>query len=610
MPVLTVADDLLAPPQAAQPLASTGQVVRAVFDEISMSGLTGATYRAAQLEDADQAETGFSWFGRAATQLSPFGRTAPENLSPLLSPEQGRQKLRDAGLAESLSIPEGGIRSAALDILIGRKRAEQRRQSILARPGASWPAALAGGLLGSLVDPTNIVLAFVPVVGEARYAQMIARAGGVVGRTGVRVGVGAVEGLVGLTPGEIANYAANMQQQADYDRYDFMLAIAGGAVFGSALHAGAGLFPEALGRYRPSRAAPAPPPSPLAPVAVDAAGAPVRTAPVVDPVAAAAARDEAIVLQRLAEGRPLTREAAIVRAAAGVFERLRAFSAEAPTRGAVAEAKSEIAAITAKIEKFLPEREAQLTREFAQTRRGNQPAEQARQTAAKRAREIVARERRGLEARRAELVSAVEHHAGLAEFDSIVRSGDIERLPPSIREAIERDADRLLDTDNRNPLAKSVQQAVKSDQFLAARQIVAATTPETQALAFRMAAAQMLRGDPINVVPAMLADPAYRNIDEAVASAQASMNRVDGADYSPVAPEVLDAVRRAAKGDEIALAREAADAAEMDVRESLASIGQKIDDSEAEELSALLAKAKNDAETAKVAAMCMMRMGE
>ena len=43
-----------------------------------------------------------------------------------------------------------------------------------------------------LLDPLNIASAFVPVVGEARYANLLARAASPLGRAGVRAGVGAL----------------------------------------------------------------------------------------------------------------------------------------------------------------------------------------------------------------------------------------------------------------------------------------------------------------------------------------------------------------------------------------------------------------------------------
>ena len=55
-------------------------------------------------------------------------------------------------------------------------------------------------ILGTQVlDPVNVAMAFMPVVGEARYGRMLAAAGeSVLGRAAVRAGVGAVEGGVML----------------------------------------------------------------------------------------------------------------------------------------------------------------------------------------------------------------------------------------------------------------------------------------------------------------------------------------------------------------------------------------------------------------------------
>jgi hypothetical protein len=580
MPILTVTDDLLRPAQTAQPESSAGEQMGALFDEMKWSGLFGARLRDEELHRAEGTYP-------LGYHPDPYDDARLQrSLTPLLTPEAARAKLRDAGLSESLSVPEGGIRSAALDVLIQRKRAEIRRQTILARPGANWPARLVGGLLGALVDPSNIALAFVPVVGEAKYAQLLSQAGGIVGRTGVRLGVGAVEGTVGLLPGEAYNYYANVRQQADYDGYDFMLSIAGGAAFGSILHAGAGLFPEAMGRYR------------TAPAAAQATpGVPQRAG--LDP----AARERLMVLDRLADGLPVTKrqaEALGPRTPAEVGAVIDTHLAEL---GRLAEARLAPEAITA-LNKEAGELEALVRAQDSATKRG---------VSLSPAQKLTRAERQVADQRRVEIKKTLESHqqAVAAEksrtelqrkLDRIDKDGDLQKLANELSPRAE--GERFVEA-----LSPAIRRALESDPYMPARAVLARTQPETQALAFRMAAAQALRGNPTNVVPAMLADPAYRDVPGAIASARSGMDQVDGADYSPAESTLLDAVKRAAKGDDVAAAREATELAEAEVRESLASIGQKISDDEAKEMAKLMAQAKNRSEAAKVAAMCMMRTG-
>jgi hypothetical protein len=169
--------------------------------------------------------------------------------------ESARQRIVDAGLEGRLTVGSEGTTSEALDILIERKRAEIKRQEVLSRsPGgfAMGTAQLGTAFAASLLDPLNVGLAFVPVVGEARYLKYLANARGVLGRTAVRVGVGAAEGAAGAALVEPLIYAAKTQEQADYDFTDSLLNVAFGTVFGGGLHAVAGGIGDAARALRPS----------------------------------------------------------------------------------------------------------------------------------------------------------------------------------------------------------------------------------------------------------------------------------------------------------------------------------------------------------------------
>src|SRR3546814_14021405 len=123
-----------------------------------------------------------------------MNRPAAPPDSPLLSADDARARLKEQGLVGALTVPDEGIRSRALDILMERKTDERRRQDVLNRaPSGFLPgAARLGVALGaSLLDPLNISSAFVPVIGGALYAALLAGAAGPLGRIGVRPGVGA-----------------------------------------------------------------------------------------------------------------------------------------------------------------------------------------------------------------------------------------------------------------------------------------------------------------------------------------------------------------------------------------------------------------------------------
>lgn len=166
-----------------------------------------------------------------------------ELTSERLDATGARQRIKDAGVEGRLTVPDEGITSAALDILIDRKRDEIKRQEVLSRsPGGfgMGAAQLGTAFATSLLDPLNVGLAFVPVVSQARYLRYLANARGAIGRTAVRAGVGAAEGAAGAAIVEPVISLAKSQEQADYDFQDSLLNIAFGTVFGGGLHTVAG----------------------------------------------------------------------------------------------------------------------------------------------------------------------------------------------------------------------------------------------------------------------------------------------------------------------------------------------------------------------------------
>lgn len=166
------------------------------------------------------------------------GRDAPD--SPLLSPDDAKAKLEAGGLQGQLEIPDGGIRSRALDLLMAHRTEQNRRNSIVARsPGGFGltAAGVTGQLATSVLDPLNDAMAFIPVVGEARYAKLLASAGeSLVGRAAVRAGVGAVEGATGAAVLQPLQYEASQAYQDDYTMNDAAANVLFGGLFGAALH--------------------------------------------------------------------------------------------------------------------------------------------------------------------------------------------------------------------------------------------------------------------------------------------------------------------------------------------------------------------------------------
>ena len=176
---------------------------------------------------------------------------------PIISAEDARQQIKDAGLTR-LAVPDQSYSQEYLDIIMDRERESMKRAEIIgsAPQGAGATAARFGaGFAASMLDPINVASAFVPVVGQARYLKWLGKAGGFAGRTGVRAGVGAVEGVVGAAMVEPIIAAAKEQEQADYDSADSLANIAFGTVFGGGLHvmggSGADLYRKVRGATNP-----------------------------------------------------------------------------------------------------------------------------------------------------------------------------------------------------------------------------------------------------------------------------------------------------------------------------------------------------------------------
>ena len=149
-----------------------------------------------------------------------------------------RQELNKKYSEEGLFFYEDEKQST-VDILLERKRAERRRQSIIERgPKGFVPgtAKFLTGLTVSLADPINIAAAFVPVVGEARFASLVAK----YGFTRARLARGAVEGFVGTSALEPLILTAATREQADYGLQDSFLNVTFGTILGGGLHVGAG----------------------------------------------------------------------------------------------------------------------------------------------------------------------------------------------------------------------------------------------------------------------------------------------------------------------------------------------------------------------------------
>ena len=140
-------------------------------------------------------------------------------------------------------------REGAVNYLVERKKLEKERADIISR-GPDGKLAKSFFFLESLatgfLDPINIGASFIPVVGQARFANMVARSG----KNVARMKKGFVEGLVGNAAVEPLVYSVAKSEQADYDMYDSFTNIAVGGFIGSAAHVGFGRIGDYLAEVR------------------------------------------------------------------------------------------------------------------------------------------------------------------------------------------------------------------------------------------------------------------------------------------------------------------------------------------------------------------------
>lgn len=164
-----------------------------------------------------------------------------QNKDADLPADQVQQRIKDEGLQDTLK-PEtiGSVTAPALDIMVNRARDAREMATTQARgPQGIIPDALhVGTSLGAgLLDPVNLGLAYIPGVGEARYARMLAAAGdSIAARTAVRAAAGGVHGAAGMAAFQPLEYFAKTQEGQDYTLNDFTRSILLGFGLGASAH--------------------------------------------------------------------------------------------------------------------------------------------------------------------------------------------------------------------------------------------------------------------------------------------------------------------------------------------------------------------------------------
>ena len=138
---------------------------------------------------------------------------------------------------------EEDTREGVVNYLVNRKQIEQERASVVSRgPQNTYGTFFLASLATNFADPINIGAAFVPVVGQTRFANMVARSG----KNVARLQRGFIEGFVGNAAVEPIVYGVARSEQSDYDQYDAFFNIAAGGILGSSLHIGFGKIGDVI----------------------------------------------------------------------------------------------------------------------------------------------------------------------------------------------------------------------------------------------------------------------------------------------------------------------------------------------------------------------------
>ena len=153
---------------------------------------------------------------------------------PLISFQELNKKYKNSGI-----FFEQDEKQSTVDVLVERKKEERDRQSIIQRGPTGVVATTAKfgtAMVASMADPINLAMMFIPVVGQVRFASLVAK----YGLTRARMMKGSIEGLVGISAVEPLVYAAASAEQSDYGLMDSFMAVSFGTILGGGLHVGAG----------------------------------------------------------------------------------------------------------------------------------------------------------------------------------------------------------------------------------------------------------------------------------------------------------------------------------------------------------------------------------
>ena len=204
----------------------------------------------------NQTKTGF-WDTAGATFMNAWNYNPTSSLFRSVEQTQAYRSSSEYLDRDELNKEYGSLglsfkkdtRAGLVDYIVERKKLENERSNAIAR-GPTGKLAKSFFFLESLgtsfLDPINLGASFIPIVGQARFANMVAKSG----KNIARLKKGFVEGLVGNAAVEPLVYGVAKSEQADYDAFDSFANIAVGGFIGSAAHVGFGRIGDFIAEKR------------------------------------------------------------------------------------------------------------------------------------------------------------------------------------------------------------------------------------------------------------------------------------------------------------------------------------------------------------------------
>lgn len=161
--------------------------------------------------------------------------------STMVSKADAEARLKEYGV-KSINVPDAGVTQSFLDHVVSERRDTLAKQQIAAAAPSGWlatPLNLAASLAGSMADPGNVALAFVPLAGEVKAATTL-------GRFGERMIAGAKAGAAQAVATVPFTAQAAAAEGNDFTYGNAMESVFFNTLAGGLMHAGGGLIADAV----------------------------------------------------------------------------------------------------------------------------------------------------------------------------------------------------------------------------------------------------------------------------------------------------------------------------------------------------------------------------